>query len=114
MGNNCPLQSAQPLGGKPKDMIFISDRNGVDIQFHPPCVVTCWRQQMDRSEDHPRLGHTCPPQLLPKPSGPAAVSFCRVYKFPQIIVRECLAFLPEAERFYTRVRFKSIRKLEKL
>jgi hypothetical protein len=28
MGNSCPLQSAQPFGGKPKLMILISERNG--------------------------------------------------------------------------------------
>src|SRR6185312_8480888 len=32
MGNSCPSQVAQPLGGKPKLMILISDRKGSDIR----------------------------------------------------------------------------------
>jgi hypothetical protein len=36
MGRNCPLQSAQPLGGKLKLTIFISLMNGSDIIFSTP------------------------------------------------------------------------------
>jgi len=35
MGKSCPLQSAQPLGAKPKDMILISDKKGSAILFPP-------------------------------------------------------------------------------
>src|SRR5580692_1816116 len=58
MGRSCPLHSAQPFGGKLKDIIRISDRNGVDMASTPGVArrrrrkpATEWSRLRARRED---------------------------------------------------------------
>src|SRR5579862_2977438 len=52
MGSSCPLQNAQPLGGKFHEITLISPRNGVLIRDLPrACLWSCLRREDPEQRD---------------------------------------------------------------